>query len=653
MDFGMKLSVLSPASLRRAFLLFQFARKMGFRYLCFRVWYGFQKKTGLLKLRFPVHSEVRTFVSLEQWRVMPLLFFFDSQRAGGFQSKELSSLKYKMDVYRSKKLCYFNSVSLAVVDWHTNPETGFRYDATKHWTRIPTMSREQGDIKYTWERSRFSFLYDLIRYDFHYREDQSEAVFSEILSWIHGNPVNLGPNWVCSQEISLRVLNWTFALHFYKTSPNLTSARFEIIINSIYRQMQHVAENIGFSRIAVRNNHTLTETLALYTTGLMYPFFAESAFWKTNGKQWFEEEIAWQIGEDGTFLQHSMNYHRVVIQLLTWAIRLTELHGDRLSNAVYHRAERSLRFLLSCQDNKSGWLPNHGNNDGALFFPLTNCHFRDFRPQLFALSVLLGQQSDYGIGDWEEEIFWFGGTAQSGGTGSEPERPVNSTRFVSFDRGYCILRDGETLTFLRCASYKHRPFQADNLHLDIWVNGENILRDAGTYKYNTDEKWRLYFAGTASHNTLMAGDADQMEKGPSFIWFNWNTKSSFSCREDSIGFILEGQFEGFRKLGKRIVHRRKITKKPGKLRWMVEDRIENLPESMLIHQIWHPGSTFFEKFSIKAFDAYQREIPMIHSEGWYSESYGQKEQAQRILFSTTERYIKTIIQSQSCQTDDL
>lgn len=71
------------------------------------------------------------------------------------------------------------------------------------------------------------------------------------------------------------------------------------------------------------------------------------------------------------------------------------------------------------------------------------------------------------------------------------------------------MKDADTLTFIRCGAYKDRPFQADNLHIDIWVNGENIMRDAGSYLYNTDEKWVRYFA-TTSHNTVMLGDYDQM-----------------------------------------------------------------------------------------------------------------------------------------------
>ena len=57
---------------------------------------------------------------------------------------------------------------------------------------------------------------------------------------------------------------------------------------------------------------------------------------------------------------------------------------------------------------------------------------------------------------------------------------------ISFDKGgyYCI-REKDTFSFIRCGRHKDRPAHADNLHLDIWYQGEN----GGSYKYNTTENY--------------------------------------------------------------------------------------------------------------------------------------------------------------------
>src|SRR5690606_29270908 len=117
-----------------------------------------------------------------------------------------------------------------------------------------------------------TFLLTLIRYDFHFEKDNGEFVFSQIEDWIEKNPVNKGPNWKCSQEISLRLFNWCYALAFYKNSSALTEDRWNKIQSVIYWSFHHVYHHINFSRIAVRNNHAITETLCLALSEMLFPF---------------------------------------------------------------------------------------------------------------------------------------------------------------------------------------------------------------------------------------------------------------------------------------------------------------------------------------------------------------------------------------------
>ncbi len=373
------------------------ARNMGWRYVSFRARYELLRRSGMLTRKFPVAPSYKQYITLKEWKEQKVKFFFHDRESLNVVRDPQPELKETYNNIADGKLLLFNSVLTELgknYDWVTNPDSGFKYDAHKHWTEIADYSKEAGDIKFVWEKSRFSYIYDIIRYDHHFNEDCAELVFRDILSWIKSNPVNCGPNYRCSQEMSLRVLNWTFALHYYRNSPTLTDEVFNQVQYAIYWQMDHVYKNIDFSRIAVRNNHAITETLALYLVGLLYTTLPGAATWKEKGKIWFEEEIAYQVYEDGTFLQFSMNYHRIVAQLLTWAIALSEKNGERFSDVVYDRARKSVVFLRTCMVEENGWLPNYGANDGALFFKLSDRHYRDYRPQLQAL----GMCTWYGLG---------------------------------------------------------------------------------------------------------------------------------------------------------------------------------------------------------------------------------------------------------------
>lgn len=620
----------------------QLLRNRGPFYLLFRLGYELLKRVGFLRLLYPVHLQDSGYASWKKWSNQSGVFF-SFQESPDVDGENLPILREKVNLIRSRHTCYFNGKWLKSADWHTHPITGYRYEASQHWTSIADFSADAGDIKYIWEKSRFTFLYDLIRYDQVSGEDCAEQVFSEIEDWINQNPVNCGPNWMCSQEIGIRTFSWTFALFYYRNNIALHQKRFEKICESLYRHFQHIAANSWFARFAVRNNHSITEALALYTAGLLFPFFPESADWKQKGKLRFETEIAFQIQEDGTYLQHSMNYHRMVVQLLTWGLQLAHLNGDKWSDVVYERAKKSVIFLRNCQDESTGWLPNYGNNDGTLIFPLSSCHFRDFRPQLYALATILRIDLGYDYGAWEEEASWIGNDKWRG----ETKTPELKREAKFSGDGYFIYKDTLALTFIRNTSYKHRPHQADNLHLDIWVEGENLLQDAGTYLYNGDSFWVNYFSGTRSHNTVQLGNYNQMKRGPRFIWFNWITKSTsrftFGDQENGFDFIFEGCFEGFRELGTGIIHRRKVTKKSGILHWTVEDWIENLNGELPMHQLWNLSENFLAKYQIKAFLKSGFQLISVKEAGWKSESYGLKQPLKKLTFTTQERYIRTEI----------
>lgn len=619
----------------------QVIRNMGLRYVWFRTGFELRKRAGLLKRRFPINPPFEQHYTLSAWKENQKPFFFkdrDSLRLMDGTSSQL------IEEYTKLKGCtytYFSNLEFHLGpnhDWAVNPDTGYRYDSGKHWLDINDFSKEAGDIKYVWEPSRFSHLYTILRYDQQSGKDCAQHAFDEIASWIAGNRVNAGPNFKCSQEISLRVLNWVFTLYYYKNSPHLSSSLFDKIQHYIYWQIKHVYDNIDFSRIAVRNNHAITETLTLYLIGTLFPEFPGADDWRRNGKKWFEEEIAFQIHEDGTYLQFSMNYHRVVIQLLTWGIRLAELNGDRFKEVVYERAKKSLFFLVNAMDEETGWLPNYGPNDGALFFKLSDAHFRDYRPQLEALCLALHMKWPY---KKFSDAAWYG--LQGSSTG---ERASLDSGFKQFNiGGFYLHRNTTSLTLIRCGSHKTRPTQADNLHLDIWHSGRNILHDGGSYKYNASEEEVRYFRGTESHNTVMLGDFDQMQRGPRFVWYHWTQRDFAKVAESGEWIVFEGQVKSFQHVSEKIRHFRKVRIHQSLPIWEVEDHIHHKPKELLLRQLWH--TSYLADVAFVSFDEKTQLVQPTFKTGYYSDLYGSKSMCDQVEFSTYEDKITTQIKVRS------
>lgn len=607
---------------------------MGIEYFVYRGKHEFEKKTGILKKKHPPFLSFQRKISLHAWQQRNEIFSTPiTEKNISISEDAKQKLKIKGQNILNGRFLFFNAEWVELnknYNWVTNPSNGYTYDITKHWSEIPDLSQEAGDIKYVWEKSRFSWLLTLIRYDFHFKEDLSEFVFAEIDSWINYNPINMGPNWRCSQEISLRMFNWFFALSYYKNSAALTDERWAKIQDIIYASLHHVYNNINFSRIAVRNNHAITETLFLALSEILFPFIAETEDWARKGRKWFEEEVAYQVYEDGTFLQFSMNYHRVVIQLLTLGISITEKVGKPFSRIVYNRAYKSVEFLYQCMDEKSGWLPNYGSNDGALFFPWADVDYRNYKPQINSLHFLLTGCELFDNKSIIEEIVWWD-LKPSSNLLFQPLRKHEGIKEYSIG-GYVIIRDKKTFTFIRCGSHKDRPAQADNMHVDIWVNGENVLRDSGTYKYNTSPELMNYFMGTVGHNTVMVDGQSQMQKGSRFIWYYWSQKIKSTLSEDKCHFVFSGTIKAYSFLNKNAKHSREVIKIKGEPKWIIRDSVLEL-DDYTKEQVWHVDNNKVS-FSAKEDDLLIKPSVKI---SYNSKYYGVMEEGKGVGFTFKKR----------------
>ncbi len=616
-------------------IILNLIKNMGARYFAFRVFYIIKTKTGILKKQFPVNPPSKHFISKDEWLKIEIPFFDFELKSFTLPEEEKNALQQKANKIFSNIYTFFSSIEFNLekdYDWITNLDTGFKYDIKKHWSEIEDLSKEAGDIKYVWEKARFTFLYNIIRYDYHFKKDTSKFIFSEIESFIDKNPINQGPNYKCSQEISLRILNWTFALFYYKNSDKLTDNLFEKIINSIYWQLHHVYNNINFSRIAVRNNHAITETSMLYLSLFLFPFIPETKKWSKKGKKWLLKEIDYQIYDDGSYLQFSHNYHRVVIQTLTWVLRINQLNNISFNQNTVNKLKKTLSFLYSHQEEKTGRLPNYGSNDGALFFPLNNNHYRDFRPQLQAFGLLLGKKI---YKETFEDAFWYG--LENNG-----EQLVHNS-ILSFSKGgFYGFRDN-SLTTIRCGKYTDRPSQADALHLDIWHEGINVLFDPGTYKYNTEEKYIRFYNGTAGHNTLIIGNYDQMLKGRRFIWYYWTKFAEANVTEYNDRFEFIGKIKGFPMLGNKIIHERTVIKFKNKPYWKVKDKT-NYKGNLPVQLYWNINPVIKNKILISAKDKVGNILNFEIKKGYYSELYGKKDIFNQLVCTFDGKYCETIIE---------
>jgi hypothetical protein len=315
---------------------------------------------------------------------------------------------------------------------------------------------------------------------------------------------------------------------------------------------------------AQNNNHLLSEAAGLYTAGLLLRGHPGSQEWRNTGWYWFNHALQTQIADDGTYVQHSTSYHRLMLQLALWIETMANFQGEDFPPETRDGLADATRWLSELCEPETGVVPNLGPNDGANILPLSTCSNYDYRPVIQAAHLAFCGERLYGSGLWDELCLWM--------RGGKPTPERESPYLADNGKTKHILRSSNSWAYLRTAEFRSRPGHADQLHLDLWWRGQNVALDPGTYSYNAPAPWNNALTRTAMHNTVTVNDLDQMTYAGRFLWLDWAQAKLISCEqaEDGSWENIVVQHNGYRKLG--IVHRREVFAQK-KDSWMVKDRI--------------------------------------------------------------------------------
>ena len=441
------------------------------------------------------------------------------------------------------------------LDFNRDPIHSVTWPTGRHWSTYVQFDPVLSDIKCVWEASRFSWAYTLARdYVRDLRPEPAERFWELFELWDRQNPYGLTAQWACGQESTFRLMAWLFAATIMLDAIPSTDARLHRVSELAWYTARHIEGNINFAR-GQKNNHAISEAVGLWTVGLLFGELKRAAVWRDMGRRILVEELHRQIYDDGSYVQHSLNYHRVMLDDVLWAARLGELNGQPLPDAALRRVSLALDWLLEMIEPTTGRVPNYGPNDGALILPLTNCDYTDYRPVAQATNFLLRRERAFESGPWDEQMLWlFGPEALD----APVRKQQHAVTFAAEHGGYYVMRGPLSRAMIRCHSYRDRPTQADMLHLDLWHAGQNVLRDGGSYSYNCEAPWPHHFQSTAAHNTIEIDDADQMEKGARFLWLRWTRSRMHRFESDSNGRVtcFDGEHHGYTRLPGRVVHRR-------------------------------------------------------------------------------------------------
>ena len=179
-----------------------------------------------------------------------------------------------------------------------------------------------------------------------------------------------------------------------------------------------------------------------------------------------------------------------------------------------------------------------------------------------------------------------------------PAAPATSAGFP--EAGHYVLRHGGDYCFVRCGKFGPGHAHADLLSPILWLRGEPVFVDPGTFVYNGNPDQRRYFR--TAHNVVN----DHAEPGTTFSWQN----TSDAVCENWTGTELTGSLGPWRRTIRYAAGKFFITDTlTGNRRWRF-----HLHPSLKAQVA--AGGFVFGKFRLTAPGKLSVE------QGWFSPSYG-------------------------------
>lgn len=544
--------------------------------------------------------------------------------------------------------------------WNRDPDTGVTAPAVYRGD-IAIDDRELvGDIKLVWELNRHLHLVRLAQaWALTGERRWLDALEQNLRSWLEQCPPLTGPNWTSSLELGIRLINWSL---IWQLVGGERSAIFEgdagqrlraDWLGSIHAHCRTIERHL--SRHSSANNHLIGELAGLYVGAVTWPCWKESWDWQQLAQAELEAEAQTQFSRDGVHREQAFGYHIFVCEFLFVAGLLAQTGGQQLqafSRAYWASLQRALRFLRSVRD-VGGNLPAVGDADDGCAFRLAASGI-DRAAQLLALGdSVFGGQADSDPG-----VRWLLHALPGVRPDCDPHEVDTGWAFP--EGGYLVFghRFGEPdeikgmldcgpLGYLGIAAHGH----ADALALALSVAGEPCLVDPGTYSYWQDTKWRDYFRGTSSHNTVRIDGLDQSVSGGRFMWLRKAVSSIERLPASPHDFDFRGSHDGYTRLPDPVLHVRSVRFESATSTLVVRDEV-SAKRQHKVELFWHFAPGLDVRLSSSGLAVRGRRFVLqmqasgddLHLElvrgaenpplGWYSPSYESKTPCEVLRIST-------------------
>lgn len=421
-------------------------------------------------------------------------------------------------------------------DWPFRPSSDYSFGAED----VP------GDIRTNWELNRHYQLAVLAK-SFYVTNDQGylAELIDLFADWNKQNPFMWGPEWSSPMEESIRLINWLFAAAFLEASEDTDAAELhKKLCVGAWCMAAHVRKR--YSRYSSANNHTIVEAAGVAVASVVFG----QRNWLEEALALLESEVALQTYVDGVNKEQALHYELFVMEALCLVSHVLNAAGEKLPKSIESQLYSMARYARACCVCKGSYIEFGDDDEGVILNleSLKQC-YPEYVLALVSLEVGDGARYAEDVA-FCETVNWLYSQEQLSDVMQLPLVATSSLEsfreggitIVRFDEGRAVLAfDHGPLGFGQLAAHGH----ADALSVQLFVDGEPVLIDPGTYIYNWDCEMRDKFRSTCAHNTASVGGKDQSEALGPFLWGRKASVSGFVLKEREGCVVMSAEHDGF------------------------------------------------------------------------------------------------------------
>lgn len=425
--------------------------------------------------------------------------------------------KYCLEEYQQIKylaeLAFANKINLLgtglvelgeKIDWHKDYKSNIRW-SPKYISKISYSNPyDSSDVKIPWEISRMQWLIPLGQlYLLDSREEQYAKKVKDILiDWIKANPYAQSVNWACTMEVAIRLFTWSWFFHVFHNSVHWQDKEFKsLFLKNLWLHGKFTEKHLESSD--VNGNHFTADAAGMVIVGLFFGKGKDALRWHEAGWRHLENELPKQVFLDGVNYEASVPYHRLVLELFLYPAIMRKKNGLEVSDAYANRIE-SMAWFSSVSTRTDGTVPVWGDADDARALPFRFNDINDHRYLVGLVGIGLGKTSllNYFHGS-VSELFWMFNNETFSKLIGNIQKPVGSFAFQ--DGGFYVIRDDKNHIFIDCGPVglagRGGHGHNDILSFEVYIKGQPLIVDSGSYLYTANYAERNHFRSTAYHNT--------------------------------------------------------------------------------------------------------------------------------------------------------